>query len=151
MNAVSYHFHVPTEHPFSGRRRDAELHLIHVFEETNPDWLQSVHGYLFSIDEYDRTVSQEDAITINEFYDSMNFDAQYYEDVGIVPDNVKFAPFMDVMDFNDRYVYIGSKMKPPCQVLVSWHVTRDLYPIDSKYVNQMHAMIAANKEELRAT
>jgi len=50
----------------------------------------------------------------------------------------------------DRYVYIGSKMKPPCETYINWTVLRKVYPIDPKYVTQIRWQLLKHKDELKA-
>ena len=139
MEAISFHFHVPTEHTFSGGYADSEMHLIHVFKGGSGDsgFLEAVNGFAHSVENYDRSISAEDTTKINDFYESLDLNQEYNAELGILPENVKFVSFMETLDYEDRYVYRGSKMKPPCQVIVSWHVTRKMYPLDKKYVYQI--------------
>ena len=63
MEALNFHFHVPTEHVFEGKRYDAEMHFIHEFYGgiEGSDFMQATHCYTFSVNDYHKIISEEDA------------------------------------------------------------------------------------------
>jgi hypothetical protein len=118
MIAASFHFHTPTEHTFGGNYADFEMHVIHNFEGGVGDsgYYQAINGFRFSSEDYDKRVSEQDILNIQDFYESLDLPSLTSEnnEIGLPLEKVMFTKIMGSMDYDDRYVYIGSKMKPPC-------------------------------------
>ena len=68
----------------NGQRIDIEQHIIHKFVEYDEStkFIEGRVAVQFSIDNYDRSISREDAFSINEFYESLHFDGVFGDDIG---------------------------------------------------------------------
>lgn len=62
------------------------------------------------------------------------FQNNFGVDEGPEVDQVAFEALMNMLDFNNRYVYKGSQTVPPCETFVYQNVLTTVYPISSNHV-----------------
>ena len=63
--------------------------------------------------------------TIRTFFDHLKFG----EDSEPVVDEISFGKLMNILEFNQRWVYRGSTTSPPCSEGVYWNVLKRVLPI----------------------
>eukprot|EP00356_Strombidium_inclinatum_P010358 CAMPEP_0170503890 /NCGR_PEP_ID=MMETSP0208-20121228/46272_1 /TAXON_ID=197538 /ORGANISM="Strombidium inclinatum, Strain S3" /LENGTH=88 /DNA_ID=CAMNT_0010783803 /DNA_START=414 /DNA_END=676 /DNA_ORIENTATION=+ len=87
-----------------------ELHVSHDWDiEHNPsEIISSLVAVWFSVEGYDRDISNEEMQILNDFYDSLNLDENYDQIDGLGLGHISFREAMDVLDYEDKYIYIGS-------------------------------------------
>ena len=57
---------------------------------------------------------------------------------------------MNIYDFEDRYMYIGSGTRPPCSKYVQRNVVRPVYPIEYKHYHYIKKRFKDHEDELGA-
>ena len=105
-NGVEFHFHIPSEHTFTGKSRDMEMHIVHdlIIGPEDYEHSKAVLGILFSAEE-DRE---------SEFLKSLN------------PETLEECPEVNLKGLvekasNKTYHYNGSLTTPPCSEIVHWY------------------------------
>mmetsp|Transcript_26713 Transcript_26713/g.40739 ORF Transcript_26713/g.40739 Transcript_26713/m.40739 type:complete len:117 (+) Transcript_26713:290-640(+) len=72
----SFHVHYLTEHTFEGKYFDISMHTNHYTESPGSKYGDDMEmftlSFSFSVDNYDRSVSIEEEIIINSFFDDIN-------------------------------------------------------------------------------
>lgn len=77
FTAVQFHLHSKSEHTIDGKRYDMEMHIVHTVNEEKGDPITikySALGFMFDVDDYDKSVTPDEMSTINAFFDSLKFD-----------------------------------------------------------------------------
>eukprot|EP00356_Strombidium_inclinatum_P016631 CAMPEP_0170496720 /NCGR_PEP_ID=MMETSP0208-20121228/22516_1 /TAXON_ID=197538 /ORGANISM="Strombidium inclinatum, Strain S3" /LENGTH=99 /DNA_ID=CAMNT_0010773343 /DNA_START=313 /DNA_END=612 /DNA_ORIENTATION=+ len=76
----NFHLHHPAEYPVNGKHHDVGMHLIHLPFASDVKPGETIKGLVmaiqFSVDDYDRDISQEEIIKVQNFFDSLNFGAE---------------------------------------------------------------------------
>ena len=144
--------HHPSEHTIDGKRYDLELQIIHTFhktaeeirneaamafsgrnlaeekkEEKNTDY--SITSILFSVNDYDKSVTPEKKEMIEEFFQSMHLEKERH-----VPDKLHLE-MVNMIDFGNRWVYRGSLTIPPCNRYVYWNVVQKVFPVSADVIS----------------
>lgn len=112
FNAVQFHFHHPSEHTVNGKYYDLEMHTVHLAKKVNDtaNIKYGAVGIFFSVKDYDKSITTGENDTIKDFFNHLKFD-----DLGDpVVDKIAYGQIMDIVNFNDRWVYKGSVTTPPC-------------------------------------
>ena len=83
-------------------------------------------GIFFSVDNYTINLTQEQNDTVYAFFEGLLWD-----DVSdsVVADNILFGDLMEMVDYNNRWIYKGSVTSPPCATYVYWNVLTTVYPV----------------------
>merc|ERR1719281_2082833 len=55
---------------------------------------------------------------------------------------------MEMVDFNNRWVYKGSVTTPPCLRFVYWNVLSTIYPVSQKHLDNFKARLEAGTTNL---
>ena len=130
-----FHFHAGSEHTIDDERYDLEMHTVHYPEETKEGFIAAALGIVFSIENYTAKLSWAEERIIDTFFDSLQFDDTTAAGVtGPVIDMVTYGNLMQMVDFNNRWVYKGSVTTPPCATNVYWNVLQTIYPVKAKHV-----------------
>lgn len=119
----------------------------------NKDTANDVHkmpdaavGILFDTEKYNAKLTSAQTAIIDNFFDSLEFektaDAGVAVDAAVKSTTVAFANLMNVIDWNNRWVYKGSTTIPPCEGLVYWNVVATIYPIKKKHLDNFKKTIA---------
>ena len=95
-------------------------------------------GLIFSVDNYDRSVTDDEIEIIDKFFDSMQWDES-----NPVVDEVTYGDLMMMANFNKRWVYKGSVTTPPCLTNVYWNVLSTIYPIKQEHVDAFKSRLDA--------
>lgn len=76
FDAIEFHFHSPSEHTLNGKYYDLEMHLVHKRKNADPknNIQYAVVGMFFSVEEYDRSITQNDNQTLKNFFNDLRFD-----------------------------------------------------------------------------
>lgn len=123
--------HAGSEHTIDGERFDLEMHTVHFPSgDAGNGFIASAMGLIFSVDNYDRSVTDDQISIIDNFFDSMRWD-----EANPVVSMVSYGTLMEMANFNKRWVYKGSVTTPPCATNVYWNVLSTIYPIKQKYVD----------------
>lgn len=163
FSAAQFHFHAKSEHTINGKRYDMEMHTVHLAdgpgtpkkseeeggrrllaEEKKSDApdikiFASATGIIFDRYNYDPSVTGEERLIIDKFFDSLNFEkapgglTKKYE--FIKDTNIPYADLIGVMNVANRWVYTGSLTTPPCNVGVLFNIFERVLPISEKHFN----------------
>mmetsp|Transcript_35901 Transcript_35901/g.55120 ORF Transcript_35901/g.55120 Transcript_35901/m.55120 type:complete len:145 (+) Transcript_35901:171-605(+) len=68
---IQFHFHHPSEHTVNGEHIELEMHIIHKAAEwnTGDNVIDTVVIVWFSVENFDRDISQKDNQTLQLFFD----------------------------------------------------------------------------------
>jgi carbonic anhydrase len=112
-------------------RQDFELHVVHANKNSAATvFSNAVIGILFSVNNYDSSITENEKLVINAFFDSLHaYDTFSGTVTSATNDFVAFGSFMEMLDLSNRWVYDGSLTTPPCTNKVYWNVLSKVYPI----------------------
>ena len=118
------------------------MHIVHEADDEQNGIGLSAVGILFSVNDYTANLSPEEQEIIDEFFDSLNF-----EDLSNpqIPE-ANFAELMNLADFDNRWVYLGSVTTPPCQSGVYWNLLKTVYPISQRHLDLFKGQLAQGEE-----
>ena len=88
-------------------------------------------GIMFSVNKHTANLAGDEMDIINKFFDSLQWDV--IEGSPVV-DKLAYGDLMNMVDFNNRWVYSGSTTTPPCTTEVFWNNLSTVYPISEKHV-----------------
>ena len=71
FNAIQFHFHAESEHTINGKRFDFEMHAVHLANTTKNGIIASAMGVIFDFDDFDKSVTPEQVVIIDRFFDSL--------------------------------------------------------------------------------
>lgn len=123
--------HSKSEHTINGKRYDFELHVVHFANQTKNGVIASAVGIIFDVVDYDKSVSQDQIIIIDRFFDSLLLDNL----TDPVATEIPFGQLMNLVDTNNRWAYKGSLTTPPCSKTIYFNVLTKVYPIKYHHVN----------------
>ena len=63
---------------------------------------------------------------------------------------MQFKEFMDTLDFQHRWIYLGSAAFPPCMKYLLWNILKTRYHIEYKYTYYIKQIFADNFDELKS-
>lgn len=144
FTAAQFHFHAASEHTINGKRYDFEMHTVHLPKEPmgvkdGQKIIASATGLIFDTVDYDTSISAEDRKIIDKFFDSLNLESlppTAAKGHKLASDaEVPFADLMKIVNFANRWVYVGSLTTPPCSVGVLHQVMDRVLPISPKHLN----------------
>ena len=151
-DANEFVFKTGSEHTLEGKWYDLELQIVHVphveTEEENKkaggsakqcgqrrlaeassasgddseDFKSAFISILFSISDYDE-VSLDIKERFINFFNDLHFERE-----NPVIDKVQFGELMQQIDMSNRWIYKGSRTKPPCDKYVYWNVIDKFTP-----------------------
>lgn len=154
-SAAQFHFHAKSEHTINGRRFDLEMHTVHLADKASGRRLAddtsssdgvkapfaSAVGIIFDRYNYDPTVTAEERLVIDKFFDAINFgsssttkDKDGYTELAKEVD-IPYGQLTKTVDFANRWVYSGSLTTPPCTTSVYFQVADRVLPISEKHFN----------------
>lgn len=110
-----------------GDHHDIEMQVKHKAAEWNTTYSVK-YAYVsifFSVEEYDRSVTEAQNSTVQRFFEHLKFN----DDGEPIVDVLGFGTLMNLVDFEDRWTYIGSETFPPCDQFVYWNIVRRILPI----------------------
>lgn len=58
---------------------------------------------------------------------------------------------LDIVNFNNRWIYLGSETFPPCEQYVYWNVLATVLPIEELTFSKIRAFMDSKKAELGGT
>jgi len=101
----------------------------------------SAVGIIFDRYNYDPTVTAEERLVIDKFFDAINFgsssttkDKDGYTELAKEVD-IPYGQLTKTVDFANRWVYSGSLTTPPCTTSVYFQVADRVLPISEKHFN----------------
>ena len=71
FNAIQFHFHAESEHTINGKRFDFEMHVVHLANTTKNGIIASAMGVIFDVDDFGKSVTPEQVVIIDRFFDSL--------------------------------------------------------------------------------
>lgn len=107
--------------------------------------LASATGLIFDTVDFDPTISPEDRKIIDNFFDSLNFESLPPTVPGAAKSvaaghslnanaSVPYGDLMRIVNFANRWVYIGSLTTPPCSIGVLHQVVDRILPISRRHM-----------------
>jgi carbonic anhydrase len=135
---AQFHLHAGSEHTIDGERYDLEMHTVHLppgGATYDNGFIASAMGLVFSVDKYTADLTFAQQQVIDNFFDSLK-----WSDTGSpIVDMVTYGSLMEMVDFNNRWVYKGSVTTPPCARFVYWNVLSTIYPVTQKQLDLFKA------------
>lgn len=124
-----------------GIHHDIELQIRHQAKGTAAsDSVQTSYvSLLFSVEDYDRSVTEQQNSTVQRFFNHLKFDDHGEP----VVDLIGYGNLMSIVDFNSRWVYLGSETFPPCKMNVYWNVINKIFPIKIEQMALFKKMMEA--------
>lgn len=116
------------------------MHTVHYPNETKNGFIAAAMGVMFSVDNYNVNLTEGEQMVIDTFFETLRWD-QYIAGAGnwnwdSVVDLVAYGDLMNLVNFNNRWIYKGSVTTPPCATNVYWNVLSTVYPVKQKYVDE---------------
>jgi len=130
---LQLHFHSPSEHTVDGKHYDLEMHIVHKYKDSGN--LGAVVGVFFDTIHGGPKENQFIADIAPEFAHSNNLDG-YYK----VSHDVRFAKFLQSVDFRDFYQYDGSLTTPPCSEGIKWLVIKDVQTLSPQQLEEFQKL-----------
>lgn len=136
-DGLQFHMHAGSEHTINGKRYDLEMHTVHVkdgastTEDAGNGFVAAAMGLIFDVDDYDKSVTDDQVRIIDTFFDSMKWGTTGEP----VVDVVSYGAIMNMADFENRWIYKGSVTTPPCAENVYWNVLTTVYPIKQAHLD----------------
>lgn len=143
FTAAQFHFHAGSEHTIDGVRHDFEMHTVHTAGKTLNNIGFAAMGIVFSVNDYDKSVTEEQVKIIDTFFDSLKL-----ENNDPVLDMVNYGDLMMMVNMNERWVYKGSVTTPPCAQSVYWNVLRTVYPIKETHLKRFQTQLARGGNDM---
>jgi carbonic anhydrase len=112
----SYHFNAETDHSKHGFP-DAALSIF------------------FSVENYNAKTTPEEIAIIDNFFDTLQFKTDTSASQSWSSTSIPYANLINLMDWNNRWVYKGSVTTPPCETMVYWNVLATVYPVKQKHLD----------------
>lgn len=114
------------------------MHTVHFPKEGETyenGFIASAMGIIFSVDKYTADLSFAEQAIVDNFFDSLK-----WSDTGSpTVDMVTYGSLMEMVDFENRWVYKGSVTTPPCATFVYWNVLSKIYPVSQKHLDLFKA------------
>ena len=57
---------------------------------------------------------------------------------------------MGAIDYDNRWIYLGSSTLPPCSVISYWNIVHSVYPIELKYIKIIDYMYKQNNDQIQS-
>lgn len=110
-----------------GKHFDIELQIKHNAADwnTTENIKYAYVSLFFSVEEYNRDITEAQNSTVQRFFEHMKFDDHDQPQV----DQIGLGALLSIVDFEDRWIYKGSETFPPCQEYVYWNIPRRIFPI----------------------
>jgi hypothetical protein len=123
------------------------MHTVHL-PSKDPDMekpgnknkiIASATGLIFDTVDFDKGISAADRKTIDDFFDSLQLEKlpptaakghKLSSDASI-----PFGKLMKIVNFANRWVYVGSLTTPPCSIGVLHQVVDRVLPISRRHLN----------------
>lgn len=102
------------------------MHTLHLPETPVGGIKYAALGILFSVNKPNIVLDPWQTKVIDDFFDQLEWTTT---DSNPTVDEVSYGKLMNMVDFDERWVYKGSVTTPPCDTLVYWNVLRTIYPI----------------------
>jgi carbonic anhydrase len=151
-DGVQFHMHSGSEHTVNGKRFDLEMHTVHLPDgetalgaDSGNSFYAAAMGLIFDVDDYDKSVTEDQIRIIDTFFDSMK-----WNEAEPVVDVVSYGAIMEMADFENRWVYKVSVTTPPCAINVYWNVLSTVYPIKQEHLTAFKARLDAGTPGLAA-
>ena len=149
--AQQFHFHHPSEHTVNGKYHDLEMHTVHLADTLNvtgaSDIKYAAVGIFFSVENFDKKVTENENRTIDEFFDTLQFDLEGEPEV----ERIDYGKLMKIVEMDYRWIYKGSTTTPPCHRNVFWNVVRRVYPIKERHLKLFKNKLTEKKDDVGNT
>ncbi len=123
---LQFHFHVPSEHTFSGNAKPMEIHLVH----------KSATGELAVLG------------VLLEVKEANNFLAKFWDKLPKSGETKEYDTIINVKDIlpksNEYYHYTGSLTTPPCSEGVNWNVMKEVSYVSKEQVEKFKEFFPNN-------
>ncbi len=63
----------------------------------------------------------------------------------VLVEEINFGEFLEMVDYDARWIYKGSKTRPPCEQFVYWNVLQTVYPIRPEQFKYFQNKMKANE------
>jgi len=81
-------------------------------------------GVMFDVDDFTPGITEEQKAIVNTFFETLD-----YASDPPAPNVVALGALMNMVDFDNRYAFIGSLTTPPCTRDVYFNVLSTIYPV----------------------
>ena len=108
--AQQFHFHSPSELTFDGKYHDLEMHTVHYPKQDN-GYLAAALGIMFSVKSYTAQLTAAERMVIDNFFDTLQWEK---DGKPVISNLIAYGDLINIIDFNNRWVYQGSVTTPPC-------------------------------------
>lgn len=117
------------------------MHTVHLNDPTEAanGFIAAALGIMFDVDDYTAQLSEDEIAIIDGFFDSLDWsDTEGVPAAAMVP----YANLVNMVDFDNRWVYQGSVTTPPCAQKVFWNQISTVYPVKQHHLDKFKAQLA---------
>ena len=114
FKVAQFHLHSESEHTIDGQRYDLEMHSVHL-PTVEGNFFGGVIGIIFDTEKYDKDITFAEQKIIDTFFESFRWEERFRGGlIDYTPDLIPYGDLMNIVNWNDRWVYKGSLTTPPC-------------------------------------
>lgn len=110
------------------------MHTVHfpdpAKQPEKPESIAAAMGIMFSVDNYNVDLTDDEVKTIDNFFDSLYLNQ--FSDPTVL---AEYGGLMNLIDMKNRWVYKGSLTTPPCSIGVFFNILSNVYPMKQRHLD----------------
>ena len=100
----------------------SDIHFVPSEEKTLNEAAVAI---MFSVNNHSPNITEHEQATLDKFFAQLRFETENPQ-----VSRIDLGQLMDMLQWDNRWIYKGSHTYPPCEQYVYWNVISRVYPID---------------------